>query len=610
MAVAALGFALMLGVEAKSQTAIQLTPVLSGLSGPVDIASPKDGSGRLFFVEQRGRVRVARAGSLLTAPFLDISSRVSSGGERGLLGIAFPPDFRTKQYFYVNYTDTRGDTTISRFRVSSDPNLADPASEQILLTIPQPFANHNGGGLAFGPRDGYLYIGTGDGGSGNDPQNNGQRTDTLLGKMLRIDVESGTPPYAVPGTNPFISNSAYRPEIWATGLRNPWRYAFDSATGDLWIADVGQSRAEEVNYQAAGSRGGENYGWRVAEGLQCNIPSSCNLQEFTAPVLEYGRSLGCSITGGRVYRGTRWPALNGMFLYADYCSGNVWGVRRGASGAGVENVLLVNAPRLSITAFGEDESGEIYLVDQSSGNLFAVTAGSPSTTSQGVVNAASFTAGLVPGSLATVFGTGISAFEGNAEAAQFPLPTEINGTSVRINGTAVPLIAVARSGVSEQINFQAPFDLAPGSQASIVITNNGRSSAAVTVPVVAAQPELFALANNAAIVTRADGSLVTEARPIARGQAFTVWATGVGAVSNPPATGQPGRVDPLSRVSAGVEIRIGGASAAVSAAVLAPNYAGLYQINATVPEGTPRGPVDVVISTGGATSRAVRTWIE
>ena len=260
---------------------VAFRPVVSGLSAPVAITHAGDGSGRLFVVEQRGIVKIIKGGVLQSVPFLDITDRVLSGGERGLLSIAFPPGFSSKGYFYVNYTRIPDGTTyISRFRMTNNPDMANPNSEEIILTVQQPFANHNGGQIAFSPRDGYLYIGMGDGGSGGDPQNFAQNLNDLpgnmkfLGKMLRIDVELGTAPYSIPSDNPILNG--VRSEIWALGLRNPWRFSFDRNTHDLYIGDVGQSSREEINFQSASSQGGENYGWRILEGSLCfNPPVGC-----------------------------------------------------------------------------------------------------------------------------------------------------------------------------------------------------------------------------------------------------------------------------------------------------------------------------------------------
>jgi glucose/arabinose dehydrogenase len=327
-------------------------------------------------VEQAGRIRILDNGVVLPVPFLDLASlvppRVVAGGEQGLLSVAFPPEFAAKGYFYVNYTRTPdGATVVARYRVSVDnANVSDPASEEIVLTVSQPFANHNGGQLAFGP-DGYLYIGMGDGGSGGDPFQLAQNPDNVLGKLLRIDVESGEVPYGIPPTNPFLGMAGIRPEIWALGVRNPWRFSFDRLTGDLYIADVGQGAFEEVDFQPAGSPGGQNYGWNIMEGDSCYPPGTvgCNRIGLALPVFVYDHSLGCSVTGGHVYRGSAFPSLQGIYLFGDYCSGRVWGIRK--TGAGWDNALLA-ATTLSISTFGEDESGNVYLVNHTSGDLLKI----------------------------------------------------------------------------------------------------------------------------------------------------------------------------------------------------------------------------------------------
>ncbi len=308
-------------------TPVQGTPSLTsqlvagGFQSPLDVQAAPGDRERLYVVEQGGRIQVVRGGQVAPTPFLDIASRISSGGERGLLGLAFHPQFATNRRFFVNYTDRQGDTHIAEFRGAS-ADQADPQSERPLLFVSQPFANHNGGGLAFG-NDGMLYIGLGDGGSGGDPQGNGQSLGTALGKMLRIDVDRGTP-YAVPSDNPFASRPGASPEIWAYGLRNPFRFSFDRATGDLYIGDVGQNRFEEVDVGVASRRGGENYGWNRMEGNACFQPSSgCAMAGLTLPVLDYGHGDGCSIIGGYVYRGCRMPGYAGTYFYGDYCAGFV-----------------------------------------------------------------------------------------------------------------------------------------------------------------------------------------------------------------------------------------------------------------------------------------------
>ena len=351
---------LSLSLSATAQN-VTLQTIVTGLTAPVALTNA--GDDRLFIVEQAGRIMVWNGTVVLPTPFLDIRSIVGSGGERGLLGLAFHPDYAQNGFFYVNFTDRNGDTIVARYTVSvTDPNRADPATAHTLLTIDQPFSNHNGGQLQFGP-DRYLYIGMGDGGSGGDPLNNAQNRNQLLGKMLRIDVDSATP-YGIPPTNPFVGQSGVRPEIWALGLRNPWRFSFDRVTGDLWIADVGQGDVEEVDFQPASSRGGENYGWRIKEGSECFNPQSCSSVGLVDPVLEYGHAGGaCSVTGGYVYRGTRSPRLFGTYIYADYCNGIIWGATRTASGT-FSSRVLIDTP-FFISTFGEDANGEVYVVDHS-----------------------------------------------------------------------------------------------------------------------------------------------------------------------------------------------------------------------------------------------------
>ena len=351
-----------LGSPLTAAPQIELQPVVSGLANPVAITDAGDGSGRLFITLQAGQIVIFDGTRILSTPFLDISALVSSGGERGLLSVAFHPNYGNNGLFFVDYTNTAGDTVIARYSVSQDPNVADPGSAAVLLTIQQPFANHNGGQLQFGP-DGYLYIGMGDGGSGGDPLNNGQNLGTLLGKLLRINV-NGASPYAIPGDNPLVGVAGALPEIWAYGLRNPWRFSFDRSTGDLFIGDVGQDSWEEVDFQPAGSPGGQNYGWNVMEGNHCfNPPSNCNSTGLTLPILEYahgsGDSIGCSISGGYRYRGTRNTDLTGIYFYGDSCTGRIWGASQQGNGAWTTAELLDTS--LSITTFGEDEAGEIYV---------------------------------------------------------------------------------------------------------------------------------------------------------------------------------------------------------------------------------------------------------
>ncbi len=334
--------------------------VADGFDQPVQVVDPGDGSERLFVVEQSGRIRIVRDGQVLPEPFLDISDLVSCCGERGLLSVAFHPGYRGNGLFFVDYTDTNGDTVVARYQVSAtDPDRADPASVEVILTVDQPAANHNGGLLLFGPKDGYLYIGLGDGGGGNGQ--NGQDLSTLLGKMLRVDVDgtSDDLPYAIPPDNPFVDQPGARPEIWVLGLRNPWRFSFDRVTGDLWIGDVGSATYEEVNFQPATSPGGENYGWNLMEGSECRTEGGCD--GFVAPVSGFDRDEGCVVTGGHTYRGTAVPEIEGVYLFADYCSGRVWGLVPDTGN--VWTRLGPNETGLRISSFGEDVTGELYVVD-------------------------------------------------------------------------------------------------------------------------------------------------------------------------------------------------------------------------------------------------------
>ncbi|MBI3952289.1 MAG: PQQ-dependent sugar dehydrogenase [Acidobacteria bacterium] len=338
---------------------VALERVAGGLNQPLLVTHAGDGSGRLFIVEQVGRIRIVKDGVLLPNPFLDIQSLVSCCGEQGLLGLAFHPRYAENGLFYINYTDTRGDTIVARYAVSDNADGASTRGVERLIFIDQPYSNHNGGHLAFGP-DGFLYIGTGDGGAAGDPQNNGQNVQSSLGKLLRIDVNSGSP-YSIPLTNPFVGRPGMD-EIWAYGLRNPWRFSFDRETGDLYIGDVGQNKWEEVDFQPAGSAGGQDYGWKITEGFHCfSPPDNCNQTGLTLPIHEYSHEEGCSVTGGYVYRGSQIPNLVGTYVFGDYCSGTIWGLKRDASGQWTRTELL--RTNLSISSFGEDEAGEVYVID-------------------------------------------------------------------------------------------------------------------------------------------------------------------------------------------------------------------------------------------------------
>ncbi len=359
---------------------IDLELLADGLDQPLDLTHAGDGSGRLYVAEKTGRIKVIDNGKVLPTAFLDISKLVSRGSEQGLLGLAFPvPQSASmggtapRRRFYVNYTDRNGDTIVARYAIRGDGN-ADPASAKTVLKVSQPYANHNGGGIAFGP-DGYLYIGMGDGGSGGDPQGNGQKLGTLLGKMLRIDVEGsgGAVPntYRVPSDNPFTNTRGAKREIWAYGLRNPWRFSFDRVTGDMWIGDVGQNEWEEIDLLPSGV-GGKNFGWALFEGDHPYPPRAkrSKPKAYLAPVVEYGHDAGTSVTGGFIYRGSRYPNLRGIYLYADFTTGRIWGLRR--TGAAWENKELADTDML-VASFGEDEDGTLYVCDLG-GAVYRVTA--------------------------------------------------------------------------------------------------------------------------------------------------------------------------------------------------------------------------------------------
>ena len=385
---------------------ITFQEVVSGLTYPVHLTNAGDGSGRLFIVEQGGKILIYK-NTLLNQPFLDISDRVRSpltggGNEEGLLSVAFPPGFGLKvNHFYVYYTNLKGDNQVSRFNLSQNPDLADVNSEKAILYLDHPtYSNHNGGQIAFGP-DGYLYIGTGDGGGSGDPFENAQNPASLLGKLLRIDVEietaltftstqkiflplvsQGIPntaplQYRIPETNPFVGVSGYREEIWALGLRNPWRFSFDRASGDLFIGDVGQNLREEVDFQPFQSSGGENYGWDIMEGSMCYLDPACIPTGLTLPVYDYPHvDQNCSITGGYIYRGADFAGMQGIYFFADFCSGKVWGMRFNGLTWDVQELAQQD---FGIASFGEDESGELYLVfrGQTDGAIFQIVQATP-----------------------------------------------------------------------------------------------------------------------------------------------------------------------------------------------------------------------------------------
>ncbi|PWT99728.1 MAG: hypothetical protein C5B51_26595 [Terriglobia bacterium] len=568
---------------------IRVVQAASGIGLPTDIQNAGDGMNRLFFVQQNGLIRVYRNGAMLPDAFLDIRSKTHGEDERGLLGLAFPPGFTQKQRFYIDYTDLNGDTVIAQYRVSANPDVADASSEIALLHIAQPFANHNGGQVRFGP-DGYLYIAMGDGGSGGDPLNNGQSLSTLLGKLLRVDVESEPGKVHIPADNPFVSQAGARPEIWAYGLRNPWRFSFDRATKDLWIADVGQDSYEEVDFQPAASHGGENYGWNRMEGLHC-FQARCSMDGLTLPIAEYTHDPECSITGGFMYHGRVSPGLRGIYLYGDYCSGKIWGIER--QGANFVSRLLLSSGFL-ITTFGEDEAGEIYVASQGNGSIYHIVgSAAPRLNAGGVVNSASYAPGLVPGSIATAFAAGVLDDPGVVAGA--------NGLTVTVNGISAPVLGVANVNGQEQVNFQAPYEIAGKTSAPVAITRAGQASASVDVPVASLQPGVY-------VITHGDYTAVTVARPLQRGEIAILWASGLGAVSNQPPTG--GVAPSSALVQANVRVTLGGIPCDVAFAGLGPGLIGVYQVNFRVASNVASGSQQLILAAGNVAAPAAPAIVQ
>ncbi|HKQ76683.1 MAG TPA: PQQ-dependent sugar dehydrogenase [Blastocatellia bacterium] len=598
---------------ASAQPTIQLIPVASGLSSPLYATSARDGSNRLFIVEQTGSVKVLMpgAGVPLQTPFLDIASKIVSGGEQGLLGLAFHPQYTSNGRFFVNYTRRPdGATVVSEFKVSAgDPNVAE-TQERIIITIQQPFANHNGGWIDFGP-DGFLYIGMGDGGSGNDPGNRAQNINDLLGKMLRLDVNTnGTAPYVSPSTNPFFGSTPGRDEIYATGLRNPFRCSFDRATGMLYAGDVGQGLIEEISIITLGG----NYGWRVYEGTRCtNLgPAPCVASNYVMPLLEYNHSNGrCSVTGGYVYRGAGNSLPAGAYVYADFCTGEIF-MRNGGS------TSLIRDTDLLISSFGEDEAGEIYVLGLG-GTIHRLAAPTIATP----VSAASYRGTqLALDSIVAAFGQNF------ATSAQFPpanqpLPTTLAGASVNIidaKGASHPAQLFFVSPT--QINFLIPRDAAPGNGTLSVTNTNGTISAgAFNISTVA--PGLFAVNASgsgiaAAVVLRvkADGSQIFE--PIVQLDAQNQFVP-IPIDLGPDLGNATDRVFLITfgtgfrfRSSLGaVTATVGGEPALTSFAGTQPDFFGLDQASLLLPRSLiGRRDVDVVLTVDGQMTNAVRVVVK
>ena len=596
---------------------IRFEPIAEGLAFPTYVTHAGDGSGRLFILERAGRVLIHDGRDLLPAPFLDIRDRVTTGtrlgDERGLLGIAFHPQFAANGFFFVHYSGAGGQTVLSRFSVTADPNTADPGSEVRFFAQPQPFGNHNGGQVAFGP-DGRLYLGLGDGGSRGDPGDRAQNRTVLLGKILRFDVEQGAPARPAAG-NPFLSDPNARDEIWSYGWRNPWRFSFDRATGDLWVADVGQNAVEEVSLEPAGGPGGGNYGWRLMEGPDCFNPATgCNDGSLILPVLEYRHAVGrCSITGGYVYRGGSGANLQGRYFFGDYCTGEIWAAENTDSGwsAGVPRETSFR-----ISSFGEDEAGELYVVDlQGTVYRMNIPGPEPRLSSAGVVNAASFQggAGLAPGSILSLFGEAFSATTVSASSA--PLPSSLAGIRIRIGGVDAPLFFVSPS----QANIQAPWEVA-GPSAAVVVMRGSAQSAPVDIPVATANPGLFSMdqsgAGQGAILVSGAGvaapsGAFPSSRPARIGESLEIYATGLGRVAGGPVSGAATPPSAAFVTLAEPSVRVGVEPARVLFSGLAPGFVGVYQVNVQLVGDFPSGDaVPLTLSIDGAESNTVTIAIE
>ena len=450
---------------AHAAPSVTLRQVAQNLPVPVELVNADDGSNRLFIVSQTGAIRILQNGAVLSTPFLDVSNLITATGEQGLLGLAFHPAYESNGAFYVFYTrKADGALTIARYlRGAANANVADAASGAVILTIPHPGnTNHNGGRLAFGP-DGYLYIGTGDGGGGGDPDFNGQDRSVRLGKILRIAVDGGTG-YSIPPSNPFAGstcNAGMCPEIWAYGLRNPWKFSFDALNGDLFIGDVGQGNVEEVDWQLAASTGAVNYGWGVYEGNNCyndtyfGSPGACAaLTGHARPILSYGHdsSGGFSISGGYRYRGSN-AALKGHYIYGDYVSRRIWAARPDRFGAWTTEVLLAPSASLtSIASFGEDESGELYVVDRDAGKIFAIDGPPLSAVFSRKTHAAAGDLDLAidtsraAGDFVTVEPrVGTSGGGSHLAVFQFSTPITSSGTVTCVNASGTPVGSAAAS---------------------------------------------------------------------------------------------------------------------------------------------------------------------
>ncbi len=607
----------------SAQTTIQLQPIVSGLAFPVFVANARDDSNRIFIVERAGKILILPPGatSPLSTPFIDLTAKVltgtSIGDERGLLGLAFHPQFKTNRRFYVNYTRRPdGATVISEFRVSiGDANRAD-VDEKIILTITQPFSNHNGGMMDFG-KDNFLYIGMGDGGSANDPGNRAQTIEDLLGKFLRIDVDTpnGNVPYSSPSSNPFFGATPGRDEIYAVGLRNPWRWSFDRTTGELYAGDVGQNAIEEISLIQLG----KNYGWRVLEGTLCtNLgPASCTAPGFTPPIHEYQQSGGrCSVTGGYVYRGKRQTLPDGSYLFGDYCTGELFLFQNGSV------TTLLDSP-YRISSFGEDQAGELYVVHLGSGAngaIYRVVNPNAPAANLANVSAASYLNGNPLSSESIVAAFGPSLADVTQVSTTTPLPTNLGGTQASVKDSAgnerlAPLFFVSPN----QVNYLIPQGTVSGN-ATVTITSWSGVVSRNAVQINSVAPGIFAANANgrglpAAVIerVRANGSRSTE--PVARfdpaQNQFVAVPIDLGAVDDQVFLAVFGTGFRFRSALSAVTATIGGAPAEVTFAGAQGDFVGLDQANIRIQRSLiGRGDVDVVLTVDGLQANIVRVNIK
>ncbi|MBK7601467.1 MAG: PQQ-dependent sugar dehydrogenase [Acidobacteria bacterium] len=596
-----------LGINVFAQNQVQLIQIAGNLNNPVLVTTAKDGSNRLFIIEQPGRILVMPPGAVapLPTPFLDLTSKVSFSGERGLLGLAFHPQYSINRRFFVNYTRTSdGATVVSEFKVSTtNANVAETA-EKIIITVSQPFSNHNGGMIDFGA-DGFLYIGMGDGGSGNDPGNRAQNIDDLLGKMLRIDINntSGSVNYVSPADNPFFGPVAGRDEIYAVGLRNPWRWSFDRSTGQLWAGDVGQNQIEEISVI---TRGG-NFGWRVYEGRNCtNLDAAkCIPANFIPPVYQYDHSGGrCSVTGGYVYRGIQGTFPAGTYVFGDYCTGEIFLLKD-------NNFSIMRDTSLLITSFGEDESGELYVVGQG-GSIFRLAI----PASAAVGSAASYqSTSLSSESIGVAFASNMATITQSAPDGQ-PLPNLLAGLSIRVrddfgNERAAPLFYVSPN----QVNFLVPPSTSNG-PATLTLSNVNGAVFSSTIPVATTSAGIFSADSTgrgiaAAQVLRVKPDGAQSYEPVAQFdpvlKKFNYLPIDFGPASDEVylvlyGTGFRNRNN-LSAVTA----TVGGQSVQVTFAGLQVNFFGLDQANLRLPRSLAgRGEVDVLFNVNTQSANIVK----